>query len=186
MFADRLWPAFGVCILASAGSVAAADLDSDKLRTQLIRHEGKRAKVYKDTEGVPTVGVGFNLNRADARQKLAAVGADLDKVKAGQQELTEDQIRKLLDADMDTAVADCKALFPKFAELSDVRQRALADMMFNLGRARLSGFKKMVSHVNAGEFDKAAGEMKASKWYAQVKDRGKTLEAMVRTNKDPK
>jgi GH24 family phage-related lysozyme (muramidase) len=175
----------GVVLLVLAGPAAATDLDRAKLRDQLVRHEGKRTKVYKDTEGLPTVGVGFNLTRPDARKKIEALGLDYQKVLAGTQELTDAQIGKLLQADIDAAVAGCKKVFPKFADLSDARQRALADMMFNLGPARFGQFKKMIAHVKAGEFDKAADEMKASRWYAQVKGRGKTLEAMMRTGTDP-
>jgi lysozyme len=57
-------------------------------------------------------------------------------------------------------------------------------MMFNLGKPRFEGFKMMITHVKAGDFSKAADEMKNSKWYKQVGDRGKRLEAMMRTDKD--
>jgi GH24 family phage-related lysozyme (muramidase) len=172
-----------LCLIETAESVA-ADLDRDKLRSQLIKHEGKRTKVYKDTEGIPTIGVGFNLNLGDAKKRIEALGLNFEKVKAGTQELTESHISKLLDADIDSAIADCKSVFPKFEELSDARQRVLADMMFNLGTSRFEQFKKMIAHVKGGGFAKAADEMKASKWYEQVKDRGKTLERMMRTGKD--
>lgn len=164
--------------------VVAADIDRAKLRAQLIKHEGSMPKMYKDSEGIPTIGVGFNLNRADAKKKIEALGLDFAKVRAGEVELSKEQIGKLLDADIDAALADCKAVFPKFGDLSDVRQRVLADMMFNLGRDRFSKFKNMVAAVNEGRFDKAADEMKNSKWYEQVKSRGKTLERMMRENKD--
>jgi lysozyme len=85
---------------------------------------------------------------------------------------------------METAIADCKAIFPKFTALSDVRQRVLVDMMFNLGKPRFEGFKKVISHVKAQEFAKAADEMKNSKWYTQVGLRGKRLESMMRFDKD--
>jgi lysozyme len=172
--------------LASIGPTAAgADLDRAKLRAQLIKHEGKKAKVYKDTEGNPTVGVGFNLNRAGAKAKIEALGLNFEQVKAGKQELSEKQISKLLEDDIDAA-KDCKAVFPKFADLSDVRQRVLADMMFNVGKGKFEGFKKMIAAVKAGNFATAADEMKDSKWYGQVGRRGKTLEAMMRSGKDPK
>ena len=76
--------------------------------------------------------------------------------------------------------------FPNFAGLSDVRQRVLVDMMFNLGKPRLEKFKKMIANVNKGDFAKAADEMKDSKWYTQVKKRGRVLEQMMRTDSDPR
>jgi GH24 family phage-related lysozyme (muramidase) len=176
----------GLAVLVlTASSLLAEALDRAKLKAQLIKHEGKRSKVYLDTAGHPTIGVGFNLDRADAKKKIEALGRDFAKVKAGTQELSDEQIARLLDADLETALADCKAVFPKFGDLSDVRQRVLADMMFNLGRSKFQGFKKMIAAVNGEDFAKAADEMKESVWYKQVRTRGKTLEQMMRTNADP-
>jgi lysozyme len=178
---------FVVIFLVSACTIhclVAADLDRAKLKAQLVRHEGKRSKAYKDSVGILTVGVGFNLERADAKKKIEALGLDLQKVKDGKQELTDEQIFKLLDTDIDSAIANCKSVFPKFTDLSDVRQRALADMMFNLGKPRFEGFKMLIANVKASDFAKAADDMKNSKWYTQVGNRGKRLEAMMRTDKD--
>jgi lysozyme len=172
-----------LCLVVVAAR--AADLDRDKLRKQIIRHEGLRNKVYKDSEGIPTIGVGFNLTRPDARAKIQGLGLNYDKVLAGQQELSETQALKLLEGDIDGAVADCRAVFPNFTQLSDVRQRALVDMMFNLGKTRLLKFEKMIAAVKAEQFAKAADEMKGSQWYAQVKTRGKELESMMRNDHDP-
>ena len=176
------------CLLALdflGASVAAADLDRDKLNKQLIQHEGKKNKVYIDTKGNPTIGVGFNLNRSDAKSKIEALGLNFEQVKNGTQELNDGQIGSLLAEDIDGTIADCKAVFPEFTELSEVRQRSLVDMMFNLGKTKFVGFKKLIAAVNANDFVKAADEMKNSKWYVQVKDRGKTLEAMMRSGVDP-
>ena len=63
---------------------------------------------------------------------------------------------------MDTAIADSKSVFRKFTDLSDVRQRVIVDMMFNLGKSRFLGFKKMIDAVKADDFAKAADEMKDS------------------------
>lgn len=164
---------------------AFADLDRDKLKAQLVKHEGKENHVYKDTMGHPSIGVGFNLDRSGAKVKIEALGLDYDKVKAGTQDLTDTQIFQLLDGDMDTAIASCKSVFPDFANLSDVRQRVMVDMMFNLGKAKFEGFKNMIAAVKAGDYAKAADEMKNSAWYRQVKDRGKTLVRMMQTDMDP-
>ena len=162
-----------------------ADLDREKLKAQLVKHEGKKNHVYKDTEGHPTIGVGFNLDRSGARAKIEALGLDYAKVKAGTQDLTDEQVYKMLDGDMDTAIADSKSVFPKFTDLSDVRQRVIVDMVFNLGKSKFLGFKKLIDAVKADDFAKAADEMKDSTWYTQVGQRGKTLEKMMRTDMDP-
>ncbi len=173
-----------VAALVIVPGAIASDLDRAKLTEQLIRHEGKRSKMYLDTAKHPTIGVGFNLDRADAKKKIEALGLDFARVKAGTQEMSEEQIAKLLSADIDVAIADSKAMFPRFADLSDVRQRVLVDMMFNLGQANFEKFKKMIAAVKAGDYAKAADEMKDSAWYEQVGNRGKTLASMMRTDMD--
>ena len=162
-----------------------ADLDRAKLRKQLIFHEGRKTKVYNDSEGIPTIGVGFNLKRADAKKQIENLTLDYKKVLAGDQALTDTQIDTLLDADIDTAISSSKSVFPKFTDLSDVRQRVLVDMMFNLGKSKFEVFKDMIAAVKAGKYNVAADEMKDSKWYKQVKDRGPRLETMMRTDTDP-
>jgi GH24 family phage-related lysozyme (muramidase) len=173
-----------VAALAAALSVGAAEPDREKLARQLVRHEGRRSKVYLDTTGNPSIGVGFNLNRVDAPKKIEALGLSYGKVRAGDQELSDRQIDQLLAEDIDAAIVDCKALFPRFSDLSDVRQRVLIDMAFNLGDARLQQFKKMIANLNRGDFAAAANEMRDSKWYRQVKKRGAVLESMMRTDMD--
>ncbi|HEX4612695.1 MAG TPA: glycoside hydrolase family protein [Urbifossiella sp.] len=177
-------PCFALALALPAAD--AAELDRGKLIAQLVQHEGKKAKAYKDTAGHPTIGVGFNLDRADAKKKIEALGLNFEKVKAGAQELTDQQITRLLDADIEAAMAECKAVFPGFSDLSDVRQRVLADMMFNIGRTKAEQFQKLIAAVAAKDFGKAADEMKNSAWYRQVGMRGRELEQMMRTDTDPK
>ena len=171
------------CAVFATGQDSAV-LDREKLKMQLVIHEGKQAKVYKDTEGILTVGVGFNLRRRDAKQKIEALNVDFEKLKSGRESLTDHQIDQLLEDDIDAAIRDCKSLIPNLANLSDVRQRVLIDMTFNLGKTRLSKFRKMIAAVKAEDFNEAAEEMKDSKWYTQVRRRGKHLTSMMKANKD--
>jgi len=48
-------------------------------------------------------------------------------------------------------------------------------MMFNMGRPRLSGFKKFLAAVKAKNFKEAAKEGRDSRWYDQVKNRAERL-----------
>jgi GH24 family phage-related lysozyme (muramidase) len=178
------WLGYALVVLSAAQTAAGADMDREKLRKQIVKHEGSKTKVYLDTEGHPTVGVGFNLDRPGAKAKIEALGLSFAQVKSGKQELTQEQITKLLEDDLDVAIRDAKSLFPNFGDLSDVRQRVLVDMTFNLGKGKLAGFKNMIAAVKAKDFARAADEMKSSKWYKQVGQRGKTLEAMMRTGAD--
>jgi GH24 family phage-related lysozyme (muramidase) len=173
-----------VCCSLTAAAPG-AEPDREKLRAQLVRHELKMCKAYLDIRNRPLIGVGFNLDREDAKQKIEALGLDYARVRSGGQALKEEQVLKLLEADIDQAIADCKAVFPGFSDLSDVRQRVLIDMMFSLGKAPLKASAGLIAAVKDGDFAKAADQMKGSAWYRQGGMRARTLEAMMRDNKDP-
>lgn len=173
--------AVAVTLAASTGTAFATEIDRQKLTKQLTRHEGKRLTVYKDSEGIPTIGIGFNLQRADAKEKIEALGLDFDKVLSGGTSLTDEQAEALLDGDITTSIADCRLVVANYDDLSDVRKRVVIDMTFNLGKTRFSGFKKMIAAVEAGDFDKATVEMTDSRWCRQVKTRCTTLRKMMKT-----
>jgi lysozyme len=129
---------------------------------QLILHEGLRLKVYEDSVGVPTIGVGRNL---------AGKG------------ITFGEAMLLLDHDIDEVLADL-ATFPWFGNLDPVRQRVLADLRFNLGPDRFRIFKRMIAALAAGDYQKASVSMRESKWYRQVKSRAVRLVKQMQTGQD--
>lgn len=156
-------------------------MDKDQFKDLLERNEGRRDEVYTDTEGHPTVGVGFNLDRDDARSALESIGLDYDKVRDGSQKLTDNQIDTLLDRDADTAIADAHSAVSNFDELTDGRQIALADMAFNLGGDGLSGFTNTLAAIQSGDWEQAAQEMENSRWYEQTGNRAVADIEMMRS-----
>ena len=48
-------------------------------------------------------------------------------------------------------------------------------MMFNMGRPRLSKFKKMIQAIRDGDWIEAGNQMKDSRWYKQVTNRADRL-----------
>ena len=84
--------------------------DYDGLWDLIEQHEGRRAKVYLDTAGHPTVGIGFNLDRADAGAKLSALGLDPGAVREGAVTLTDDQVDELFEPDLATAIDELKGV----------------------------------------------------------------------------
>ena len=57
-------------------------------------------------------------------------------------------------------------------------QQILVNMMFNMGRTRLSKFKNMNSAILEGDWTRAAVEGRDSRWHQQVTNRAERL--MVR------
>lgn len=129
------------------------------LREQLIIDEGKRNSAYKDSLGYWTIGVGRLI----------------DPSMGGR--LSDDEIMLLLDNDIARSIADCKKLFPKYDTFSQDRKDALANMMFNLGIKKLSGFTTTVGHINAGRWTEAQASAAQSLWYRQV---GKRAERIIK------
>lgn len=143
----------------------------DELRDLVRGHEGFKQRVYPDPiHGwkVPSVGVGFNLTRDDAAQRLREVGADLKKVLSGEQVLTPPQIQKLFDYDLNHSLEDARSIFPGFDAFPTSAKKAIVDMIYNLGRKKFLGFKNMIDAVRANDWQEAAYQMFDSKWFDQV------------------
>lgn len=136
--------------------------DLAALRDQLIRHEGIKLRVYRDSLGIETIGVGRNIR---------------DKG------ITADEAMTLLNHDIEECLSDLRG-WGWFLLLDPVRQRALVDMRFNLGPSRLRGFKRFLNAMERGDWEGAHHEMLNSQWAAQVGGRAMRLGRMVLTGLD--
>ena len=154
-------------------------MNRERLRKQLKVHEGVFHRVYLDSFNIPSIGVGFNLLRDDAREKIALIGANYDRLVARADELTDAQIDALLDMCIDEAERTARELFPVFDGLDDTRQRVLCDMSFNLGYTKFSHFIMLRRYVAKGNWTAASVEMRNSDWFRQVGVRGIRLAAMM-------
>jgi lysozyme len=74
----------------------------------------------------------------------------------------------------------CKSLYNDFDDLPEEVQLIIANMMFNMGRSRLSKFAGMKAGVDAQDWNKAADEMIDSAWYRQVPNRAGRLVKRMR------
>ena len=134
-----------------------------QLIKQLALHEGVRLKPYRCTSGKLTIGIGRNLDdRGISREEAIA----------------------MLERDILEVTARLKAELPWFDSLDPIRKRVLIDMGFNLGVDGLLGFRKTLAAFEAGDWNRAADEMLASRWAAQVGERSRRLARMTRTGKD--
>ena len=126
-----------------------------------------------------TVGVGFNLKRTDADQKLKSVGANPTKVKQGKQALNSSQIETLLVGDLKSSKEAANRLVGSLAQHPSGVQGVLVEMAFNLGATGLAEFKNFLTAVKSKNYTAAAKEMLKSSWSKQVGDRAKTLATIV-------
>lgn len=133
------------------------------LKSTIRLNEGVRHSIYRDKFGHFTIGVGFTLRRKDAGEKFRQIGANIVEIAQGKATLSPSQIDNLLDLSIIDALTDVRKIIPDFDSLSAGRQNALADMMFQLGQKRFSGFKRMINAVNNKNWPGAAKELLDSK-----------------------
>lgn len=135
-----------------------------------ITSEARRHARYFDSEGIPSVGIGFNLERGDAIEKLTKLGADWRGIMAGTAELSDAQMDKLFQWCWDEAIAYAKTLFPNWATLMPEARMVLSDMSFQM-RARLVGFVKMRAAIARFDYPEMINQMRQSKYAKQCASR---------------
>ena len=150
-------------------------MNREAVYEQLKIDEGVVYGIYNDHLGYPTFGVG-HLIVEDDEEYGRPVGTAV----------TEERVRACFARDLDIAEGECYTLYGEgtFRELPDEVQQILVNMMFNMGRPRLSKFKGMKAGVDARDWNKAADEMVDSRWYTQVPNRARRLVDRMRALAD--
>ena len=152
---------------------------SSKGIEQLKKDEGSRPKGYLDDRGVLTVGLGFNLEREDAREQLILAGVKPSEVsnvmKVGGMALTEPQIDSLFQNSLQIAESDMKSIYRNHETLPQTVKDTLINMSYQLGGGGLRKFKKMNVAVSKGDWKGMQAEMKDSEWNKQVPSRSNRL-----------
>lgn len=144
-------------------------MDIEKLREQLKIDEGCVYEIYNDHLGYATFGIGHLVIESDP-ENGQEVGTPV----------SADRIIEAFEQDVQTVLSDCAILYPDFEELPEEVKQIIANMMFNLGRPRLSAFKGMKAGVDARDWNEAADQMVDSRWYRQVGARAERLVERMR------
>jgi lysozyme len=138
-------------------------------REAIYRHlkidEGVVYEIYNDHLGYATFGVGHLVLDTDPE-----FGQDVGTP------VSEERVRECFEKDLDTAISECKVLYEESWEgfPSEV-QEVLVNMLFNLGRPRLSKFKNFNTKLIEGDYAGAAPEGLDSLWARQVGARANRL-----------
>lgn len=147
-------------------------MDMKLLEKELRRDEGVRREAYLDTEGHWTVGIGYNLDVHPLPN-----GVTLP--------LSDEEISILFEISIKDVVKGLDSYLPWWTTVGEVRQRVLANMVFNLGIHGLLGFKNTLKNIHSGNYAAAADGMLKSKWAAQVGQRAIRLSKAMRTGVMP-
>lgn len=134
-------------------------MNHDKLRAQLAVDEGRKARIYTDTVGKITGGVGRNMTDRD---------------------FSDDEIDLMLSNDIALVVTQLDKSLPWWRQMNDARQNVLINMGF-MGVGKLLGFKNTLAAMMAGDYNTAASGILDSMYAKQVGQRAVRLAAVMRT-----
>ena len=148
-------------------------MNKDQLREELAEDEGCKFEIYLDHLGLPTYGIGHLVVEGDPEYGQP-VGTPVD----------EERVRQVFNLDIASTLDECQVLYPDYDDLPEDCQLIIANMMFNMGRPRLSKFKGMKAGVDARDWNRAADEMVDSRWHDQVPNRAKRLVKRMRALAD--
>ena len=144
-------------------------MDLQVLREQLEIDEGRVDALYNDHLGYATFGVGHLVLESDPEY-----GSEIGTP------VSESRVIEAFEQDCENVLRDCDILYEDFDDLPEEAQQVIANMMFNMGRPRLSKFKGMKRGVDSRNWNEAADEMVDSGWYRQVTNRADRLVKRIR------
>jgi lysozyme len=131
-------------------------MDMDRLLQSVKKHEGYRNKVYLDTLGKRTVGVGHLC---------------VEDFWEDNKEYEEKFLMTILEHDLQTAIKGAERLLKDCPVLDDLAKEIIIEMVFQLGETGVSKFKNMIKALKIPDYQTAAIEMLDSKWAKQTPER---------------
>jgi lysozyme len=140
----------------------------ENLIEMLQRHEGEvktngRHLIYKCSAGHWTIGIGRNVD----------INGGLG--------LSDDEVRYLLERDIERVIKELSTEYRWFSDLDDVRKDAMIDISFNLGQTKLRKFVLALDAMERADYKSASQEFLNSDWSRIVKGRSVELAAMIET-----
>ena len=143
-------------------------MNMERLMESVKKHEGYRNKVYLDTLGKRTVGVGHLC---------------VEDFWEDDKEYEEKFLMTILEHDLQTAIKGAKELMEDHgcADIDEQAEEILIEMVFQLGKNGVSKFKNMWKALAEKNYIGASYEMLDSRWAKQTPNRAK---AMAKTMKE--
>jgi len=144
------------------------------VRTKMVKEEGYRQVVYKDSLGKPTVGIGHLVHPKD-------------KLKVGNK-ITKDRVELLFKSDVSKSI---KAAMTQAQEIGQFEYDfilALTSVNFQLGNNWPSKWPNTYKQLNNGNFNAVIKAVKNSKWARQTPKRTEAfiMALMVEMNENVK
>ena len=142
-------------------------MNLERLLESVKKHEGYRNKVYLDTLGKRTVGVGHLC---------------VEDFWEDDKEYEEKFLMTILERDLQTAIKSAKQLIEEFGcdDIDEQAEEILIEMVFQLGKTGVSKFKNMWKALAEKNYIGASYEMLDSRWAKQTPNRAKAMADLMK------
>ena len=137
-------------------------MNLERLLESVKKHEGYRNKVYLDTLGKRTVGVGHLC---------------VEDFWEDDKEYEESFLMEILQKDLQEAIRGAKELMDEHgcADIDERAEEIIIEMVFQLGRTGVKKFRNMWKALSEHNYVGASYEMLDSKWAKQTPNRAKDM-----------
>ena len=142
-------------------------MNLERLMESVKKHEGYRNKVYLDTLGKRTVGVGHLC---------------VEDFWEDDKEYEESFLMEILEKDLSEAIKGANDLMAEH-DCMDINEKAheiLIEMVFQLGKNGVSKFKNMWKALSELNYIGASFEMLDSRWAKQTPNRAKDMAKIMK------
>ena len=142
-------------------------MNLERLMESVKQHEGYRNKVYLDTLGKRTVGVGHLC---------------VEDFWEDDKEYEEKFLMTILEHDLQTAIKSAKQLIEEFGcdDIDEQAEEILIEMVFQLGKTGVSKFRNMWKALSEKNYIGASYEMLDSRWAKQTPNRAKAMANLMK------
>ena len=142
-------------------------MDMDRLLASVKKHEGYRNKVYLDTLGKRTVGVGHLC---------------VEDFWEDDKEYEEKFLMTILEHDLSSAIKGANDLMAENGcmDMNEKAHEIIIEMVFQLGKTGVSKFKNMWKALSELNYVGASYEMLDSKWAKQTPNRAKSMAKIMK------
>ena len=139
----------------------------NELINELKREEGFRASIYQCSEGVDTIGYGFNVAYL-SKDELALNDGFIEP-------MSEEIATKILETKVNKLIKSVDEVYSWIDTLPEVVKIGLYDMIYQLGIKGFGSFVNTQKYLKALDYSKAIENIKNSKWAKQTPRRANNL-----------
>ena len=143
-------------------------MNLERLMESVKKHEGYRNKVYLDTLGKRTVGVGHLC---------------VEDFWEDDKEYEEKFLMEILADDLQNAIKGARELKEEHSctDIDEIAQEILVEMVFQLGKNGVSKFRNMWKALAEKNYIGASFDMSDSKWAKQTPNRAKSMAELMKS-----